>query len=91
MERGILSAPMRSQGDTAVRASPSITVRFRFFARYAELLGLETTSIHLTAPATVAPTRSMISVASGPGSSLSGGCFTWRSWLCVNYFNVNNS
>lgn len=49
-----MSARMRSQVDTAVRANPSITVRFRFFARYAELLGLETTSIHLTAPATVA-------------------------------------
>lgn len=49
-----MSSPMRSHGDTAVRAGPSITVRFRFFARYAELLGLETTSVVVPAPATVA-------------------------------------
>lgn len=34
--------------------SHSITVRFRFFARYAELLGAETTSVQVDTPATVA-------------------------------------
>jgi molybdopterin converting factor small subunit len=35
-------------------AGTSITVRFRFFARYAELLGRSESSVTLKAPATVA-------------------------------------
>ncbi|GBD33459.1 Molybdopterin synthase sulfur carrier subunit [bacterium HR33] len=45
---------MTASRQVPVAAGTSITVRFRFFARYAELLGKNESSVTLKAPATVA-------------------------------------